>query len=321
MTSPLDKDTFTPPAPLQTAVLFLVFNRPEPTAKVFQEIRKAKPPRLYIAADGPRAARDGEAEKVDMVRRIVEKVDWPCDVKTLFREHNAGCKYAVSSAIDWFFEQEAEGIILEDDCLPSQSFFWFCEAMLDRYRNDNRVWQISGTTFFADKITITDADYFFSRYGPIWGWASWRRAWQHYDVELQNWSNMKQPEVMASVYPSAYERVAKRNIGDALVTNQIDTWDYQWAFIKAYSSALTILAVQNQIVNIGFGSDATHTIAKPSSVPAHSFTVSAPIKHPKFVIADRFYEQNYAKKMFKKTGILFRIFGRIKALLQGVICR
>ncbi len=139
--------------PLGTAVLFVVFNRPEPTARVFEAIRKARPPRLYVAADGPRDGREGEAEKVEAVRRIATNVDWPCEVKTLLRERNFGCRNAVSSAISWFFDNEEQGIILEDDCLPSQSFFWFCENLLDRYRCDTRIWQISGTTFFADKIS------------------------------------------------------------------------------------------------------------------------------------------------------------------------
>ena len=244
-------------------------------------------------------------------------MDWPCEVKTLFRESNLGCKYAVSSAIDWFFENEAEGIILEDDCLPSQSFFWFCEILLDRYRNDNRVWQISGTTFFPDKISMVGADYIFSRYGPVWGWASWRRAWQHYDVELPNWPEMCRSEVLENVFSSPHERVTKLRIGDKLVANKIDTWDYQWGFVKNYSSALTILPVRNQVTNIGFGYDATHTTGAPGSAPTQSFEIPVPIKHPNIVVADRLYEENYAIKMFKQPGIFSRVISRAKAILRG----
>ena len=122
----MSKDSFTPPQPLNTAVLFLVFNRLDTTKQVFEAIREAKPPRLYIAADGARETKAGEAEKVTAVRDfILKNIDWECDIKTLFREENLGCKYAVSGAIDWFFDNEEMGIILEDDCLPSQSFFGF----------------------------------------------------------------------------------------------------------------------------------------------------------------------------------------------------
>ncbi len=125
--------TLTLTAPLKTAVLFLVFNRPDTTAQVFDAIRKARPPRLYVAADGPRANREGEAEKVAKVREIATAVDWPCEVRTLFRDANLGCKRAVSGALDWFFGEEEAGMVLEDDCLPHPDFFRFCDALLERY--------------------------------------------------------------------------------------------------------------------------------------------------------------------------------------------
>ena len=160
---------FVPPHPLNTAVLFLIFNRLDTTKQVFEAIRQAKPPRLYIAADGARSSREGEAEKVQAVREyIIQNIDWECEVKTLFREQNLGCKYAVSGAIDWFFENEEMGIILEDDCLPSQSFFWFCEELLERYKDDMRVWHIGGSNF-QNGIKRGDGDYYFSKYNTFFG--------------------------------------------------------------------------------------------------------------------------------------------------------
>ena len=173
----------TPYHQLNTAVLFLVFNRPETTARVFDAIRKARPPRLYVAADGPRTNRPGEAERVEKVRQIATAVDWPCEVNTLFRKDNIGCKRAVSGAITWFFEKEEEGIILEDDTLPSQSFFWFCQELLEIYRDDERIFIISGYNK-QDEWNAEKVDYFFSYFGGIWGWASWRRAWKHFDIEM-----------------------------------------------------------------------------------------------------------------------------------------
>jgi len=302
---------FTPPGPLNTAVLFLVFNRPDVTAQVFEAIRQAKPPRLYVAADGPRTDRPGEADRCEEVRRISTRVDWPCEVKTLFRETNLGCKLGVSEGINWFFENEEEGIILEDDCLPAQSFFWFCEELLQRYRNDTRVWQISGTVFFKDSITPGDADYFFSRYGPIWGWASWRRAWQYYDPDLKNWPEMSLADVMDNVYPHKGEISAKFNLGKRLAIGELDTWDYQWGFAKNYNNALTIIPKRNQIINIGFGAEATHTFSVDKKAPTTLEQIPRPIRHPNFMIPDRKYDLAYARANFAKRNFALRVFSRL----------
>ncbi len=150
---------FTPPYPLRMPILFLVYKRPDTTRQVFEAIRKARPPRLYVAADGPKPDVPGEAEKVRQVRDIVlEGVDWDCEVKTLFRDKNLGCKYGVSGGINWFFDHEEMGIILEDDTLPSQSFFWFCEELLERYREDERVMCISAQHFHGDAHKVQDID-------------------------------------------------------------------------------------------------------------------------------------------------------------------
>ncbi|MCS7029805.1 MAG: nucleotide-diphospho-sugar transferase, partial [Bacteroidia bacterium] len=180
-----------PPYPLTTAVLFLVFKRLDTTKKVFEVIRKAKPPRLYIAADGPRDWVEGEAEKVKMVREyLMNNIDWDCEVKTLFRDKNLGCGRAVSEAITWFFEHEEMGIILEDDTVPSLSFFWFCEELLKKYKDDKRIGMISGNNF-QDGIKRGDGDYYFSIYNHIWGWATWRDRWEGYDFELDSFKDDK----------------------------------------------------------------------------------------------------------------------------------
>lgn len=170
-----------------TPVLFLVFNRPHTTQQVFETIRKAQPPRLYIASDGAR--NNQEREKVQAVRSsVIDNIDWPCEVQTLFRDEPLGCTYAVSTAINWFFDNEEQGIILEDDCLPNPSFFLFCQDMLNLYKNDMRVGSVSANNFQGG-ITRGDADYYFSIYSHIWGWASWSNRWKMYDVELNNIHN------------------------------------------------------------------------------------------------------------------------------------
>src|SRR5262249_47548369 len=171
-------------------VLFLVFNRPETTARVMEAIRAAGPERLYVAADGPRDSKTGEAEHCAEVRQLAMNVDWPCDVRTLFRDRNLGCRRAVSSAITWFFEQEPEGIILEDDCLPSFDFFPYCAELLERYRDDERVMAICGSAY-ADVSSDYPHSYYFSYYADMWGWATWRRAWLHYDNRMDRWPVFK----------------------------------------------------------------------------------------------------------------------------------
>ena len=243
---------------MKTAVLFLVFNRPDTTAKVFDAIRTARPPRLYIACDGARPGRIEEAEKVASVREISTNVDWPCEVRTLFRDKNLGCKYAVSSAISWFFGLEEEGVILEDDCLPSQSFFSFCEEMLCRYRDEQRVMAVTGTNITC-KMHF-DGDYFFSRYALMWGWASWASAWEAYDLELDHWPKNKQIRhlKMLGVVKLA-ECIAWKQILTRTKAKLVDTWDYQWIYSCWLRGGLTIAPAKNLITNIGYSSDATHT--------------------------------------------------------------
>lgn len=175
---------------LSTPVLFVVFNRPETTSRVFNSIRNARPARLYVAADGPRAMREGEAQRCVEVRRIASAVDWPCEVRTLFRDENIGCRRSVSGAISWFFEHEPEGIILEDDCLPDASFFSYCATLLERYRIEPRVMAITGNNF-QPSMEGYSASYYYSIYNHVWGWASWRRAWALYDADMGQFTPAK----------------------------------------------------------------------------------------------------------------------------------
>jgi hypothetical protein len=171
-------------------VLFLIFNRPEMTTRVMDAIRGARPQRLYVAADGPRGRPD-EVEQCDKARQIATAADWPCQVYTLFRNENLGCRRAVSSGIDWFFEHEEEGIILEDDCVPSADFFRFCSELLARFKSEKRVMAICGSCYTKSTFDMPES-YYFSYYPDMWGWATWRRAWRLYDRDLSRWPEFKQ---------------------------------------------------------------------------------------------------------------------------------
>lgn len=292
---------------LKTAVLFLVFNRLDVTKKVFNAIREAKPPRLYIAADGARSSKAGEAEKTTAVRDfILKSIDWECEVKTLFREVNLGCKYAVSGAIDWFFDQEEMGIILEDDCLPSQSFFWFCEELLERYKDDRRIMMVSG----YNKVQNHNLEhsYFFSNIGGIWGWASWSRAWAYYEVDPVRLQELYQHDFYKLGFLLGHSIYKKRKEHFSSLLKGLDTWDYQWSFARHFNSGLSCVATRSLVANIGFGKDATHT--KNGYDEVTNSEIVFPLSDNKVVIADRGYD----KKIHAKIGMLHKV----KILIKGV---
>jgi hypothetical protein len=278
-------ENFTPPGPLNTAVLFLVFNRPDTTSRVFEAIRQAKPPRLYVAADGARAGRIGEAELVAQVREIATAVDWPCEVKTLFRDQNLGCKYAVSGAITWFFDHEEWGIILEDDCLPHPDFFGFCQDLLKRYEVDDRISAITGNNFQNEK-KHGNASYYFSKYVHIWGWATWRRVWRHYQVDLEFWPDWRASVDWADKNKDKVERQYWEKMFDRTYAGRIDTWDYQWTACVWKMGGLTATPKVNLVSNIGFGKDATHTTSTKSDHSELPTKALGNITHPECVKID-----------------------------------
>ncbi|MBZ4219278.1 MAG: hypothetical protein LAC69_03705 [Chlorobium sp.] len=245
---------------MESPILFLVFNRPDTTIKVFEAIRAAKPPRLYIAADGPRINYEGEAERCQEVRKIATAVDWLCEVKILFRNENLGCKLGVSGGINWFFENEEEGIILEDDVLPIPSFFPYCDELLERYRNDDRVGVISGCNLIAKRLAPKES-YFFSHYNHVWGWASWRRAWQRYDIAMSTWPEWRDYGGLTSLSNgNTLFETYWAGIFEKTFRGGIDTWDYQWVFTCWYYGMITALPAHNQTNNLGFGHpNAVHT--------------------------------------------------------------
>jgi len=305
---------FTPPQSLNTAVLFLVFNRLDTTKQVFEAIRQAKPPRLYVAADGARANKEGEAEKAQAVRDyIMQNIDWECEVKTLFRDQNLGCKYAVSGAITWFFENEEQGIILEDDCLPSQSFFWFCEELLNRFKDDLRVWHISGNNFHFGWQRDKDYSYYFSYYGSIWGWASWRNRWSAYSVDMNGYEEIKAKNYLNDLFGNQKEADFRYSNFDQ-IRNGLDTWDFQWAYTRFVNSGLSIVPSVNLVKNLGFGEDATHTFSSNDRRANMSFNeLETKLKHPIFIIRDKVSDDKYFK------NFVYSNFTALKSKLKRVI--
>jgi len=303
---------------MHTPVLFLVFNRPYTTAQGFEAIREARPPRLYVAADGPRKDRPGEKERCEQVRGIATAVDWPCELKTLFRDDNLGCGIAVSTAIDWFFENEPEGIILEDDCLPHHSFFPFSEELLERYREEDRVMVISGD-YFHGQAYEPEHSYFFSRFPHCWGWASWRRAWQSYDHAMAQWPGLRESEWLIRVGGGHRDFWAYwTQVFDATHAGDIDTWDYQWTFSCWTQNGLTILPSKNLVKNSGFGEGATHAPDDGgwiAQLPLEK--MEFPLVHPENILRDKVADRWMDLHVFRTRAFMYRqTLRRIPGVVQ-----
>lgn len=302
--------------PLDTPVLFLVFNRPDLTERVFARIRECRPTRLFVAADGPRPGKAGEAEQCALTRAATENIDWPCEVKRLYREENLGCKVAVSGGISWFFENVEEGIILEDDCLPDPLFFDFCAELLERYRTTDEVMQIGGTNFQGGR-RAGDGSYYFTRYPHIWGWATWRRVWQGYDPEMERWPAEK-PAVMARPLTRRARKMVSGTF-DEVKAGRIDTWDYQLVFQLLAAGGLAINPECNLVENIGFDERATHTKGGESpaiiSVPPAGIF---PLRHPGLRVPhDAADLRTEIQVLAPRRPLLARLAGRIGRILKG----
>lgn len=231
------------------AILFIVFNRLDTAREVMQAIARQRPSRLYIAGDGPRAARPDEHRITREVRdAITAMVDWPCDVRTLFQDRNLGCRHGVTAAIDWFFANEEEGIILEDDVVPCPDFFRFCAEMLARYRDDPKVMMVSGTNPLGARVA--SSRYLFSSLGSIWGWATWRTAWERYDGDMREWGDATFSRTLRQRHGRATARYLQHTY-DLHCKHSIDTWDTQWSYTIQRDNGVSVLSEANLVRNIG----------------------------------------------------------------------
>lgn len=299
---------------MKTPVVLLIFNRPDNTQKVFERIRQARPPQLLVVADGARSDRLGEADKCRAARAIIDTVDWDCEVLTDYSEVNLGCQRRVASGLNWAFEQVAEAIILEDDCVPDPSFFPFCERLLDYYRHDNRIAVITGQNVQLGR-TRTDYSYYFSRYNHCWGWASWRRAWQDFDFDMKLWTTVRKAGWLEDILQDAGAVKYWDYLFQSVYEGRINSWAIRWTFSCWMQNYLSIIANHNLISNIGFDSESTHTSKKNQFSNLPTEPIEFPLRHPPFIIrdgrADRFTQRTLyatnplanAKRAIKKILI------------------
>lgn len=300
---------------LQTPpILFIVFNRLETVKRTLEAIRKASPKQIFISADGPRSSCLGEDKICETVRNyIIEHIDWECDVKIRFLEKNLGCKIAVSSAIDWFFSEVEEGIILEDDCLPGEDFFRYAATALTFYRNDPTIMHINGNTLKNCVPDKNECAYFY-RYAHVWGWASWRRAWKLYDANLKNFN----PQKTYEIFPNDKQQAQRWNEILSNVINEkpgFNTWDFQWTYTIMINKAWCVSPIRNLISNIG-EEQSTHDMGNVAQLlNTETFPMPDNLIFPtqrEHELLD--IEKETYLRFYKKRSILFRIFSKISKI-------
>ncbi|MFN0109499.1 MAG: glycosyltransferase family 2 protein [Blastocatellia bacterium] len=282
---------------MKTPVALIIFNRPTNTARVLEAISIAKPEKLLIVADGPRADHPEDKEKCEAARAVIQKIDWDCEVLANFSDKNLGCGLRPATGISWVFDQVEEAIILEDDCLPHPSFFPFCEELLERYRDDERVMMIGGVNFL-NELKSPIQSYHFSRLGSSWGWASWRRAWRHYDYRMKLWPMAVEAKILEQMFPDPVHcRYWQEKFQQVFDSSADDIWDYQWLLACWMNSGFRVFPESNLVSNIGFGDDATHTFGESSFANMPTNGIEFPLKHPPFVFhcaeTDNLIQENF----------------------------
>ncbi len=294
----------------KTPILLTIFNRPDLSARLWTEIKKIKPSILYIAADGPRIGNENDQRLCAEARKVVtQNIDWDCDLQLLFREENLGCGKAISSAITWFFEHVSEGIILEDDCLPHPDFFPFCSELLERYRDENKVFMISGNGVPGNYGQTIKSDYIFTAVPSAWGWATWRRSWENYDFQLNDLEAFKaQKDINQIFFKKSYQNYWL-NYFNEIKYDGLNNWDYQLAFTAFKNKGLCVRPKFDLISNLG---TQISNGAVKSEVPADGLKIN---DYPDEVVADKQADDiimhlllsptHKLKNILKKLGLFY----------------
>lgn len=309
-----------------TPVLLIFFNRPDTFEKVFEKVREAKPKTLILAQDGPR--NDKDIEGINACRQIAESVDWECEIIRDYSEINLGCGARPQSAITGALEKFEQVIILEDDCIPSNSFFQYCDELLEKYKDDERICYISGLNHF-EEWDCGGNDYFFTKTGAIWGWATWRRTWsKYYDYYVKSVSDEYARRLLKGAITNNYAYSIRINswkkANASLATGEkLSYWDVQWGFVKYSQNMLVIVPKKNLIHNIGVGTGSTHaqnikrtTFVKYKNfvfIPTHQ--LDFPLNHPDYCICDTQYD-NLVYKCIGGNNFIRKLKKIIKFVLR-----
>jgi len=287
---------------LTVPVLLLLYNRPDYTRKSIACLSSVAPSSLYIACDGPKNGNSKDMKLCNEVKTVVQNIPWKCTVRRLYRHSHSGSKFGLSESIKWFFSHVSKGIILEDDCMPNVSFFWFCKELLEKYKNNKKIMHISGTNFQRKRI-YGNASYYFSRFPQVWGWASWRRAWRQYDIDMRDYTDSKNYTIVKKIFHNhGIERYFEK-IFESVRAGKVEAWDYQWFYHIWKNNGICITPQTNMITNIGFDHRATHTTytTSVSYVPTKEINV---IVHPKRLSVCRDADERLFLNIYKPTPIM-----------------
>jgi hypothetical protein len=309
---------------LDTPILFLIFNRPDFTEQAFSQIQKVQPKQLFIAADGPRDNKPGEKDLCEAARNIVmHNIVWPCEIKTMFREKNAGCSIATVEAMTWFFNNVERGIMIEDDCLASPSFFRLCDELLEHYKNDERIIAINGVNYLFEHDT--NSSYFFSVLGASWGLATWKRAWEKFDYSINAWRNKDvKRKIRKFINDDNLFKYYAKIFDWHLKDTGNGVWDYRWLFCRLYNQGLTVLPAINQIKNIGFGPGATHTLDADSKMAKlETRELAFPLRlnnhiAPDYTFDSRIYAEIIKPTLGPRISLVRKILRRLKRIWNRV---
>lgn len=299
---------------LTTPVALFIFNRPDTTERVFEAIRQAQPQQLLVVADGPRPHRPADASGCEATRAIIARVDWDCEVKTNYSQTNLGCKRRIASGLEWVFQQAEEAIVLEDDCLPAHSFFSYCQVLLERYRDDERIFLISGDNLLGKQSRQTDS-YYFSKYPLIWGWASWRRAFAHYDVDMKSWPAFRRSGRLRALCDNRGEHRYWTSRFNQVHSGAIDTWDYQMVYACWSRGLLAITPEKNLVSNIGFSGAATHIALDDDALSNLPVSDIWEVVHPARVERDSAADSYLFKHIYQ--GRLRRVWQHLRRGYEG----
>lgn len=302
---------------LKTPVAFIIFNRPKCTRRVFNRIREARPEKLYLIADAPRAHKTGEAATCAETRRLVEEmIDWPCEVHKNYATENMGCGKRIPSGLDWVFDREEEAIIMEDDILADRSFFHFCTSMLERYRDDETIMQIGGYNRFNYKPA--SCSYFYSRFCDIWGWATWRSEWEKFKaIDQAEWERIKRENLLVPKCTSAKETEMRTFVLDDIFSGKLSAWGMRWELTKLMNHGLGVVPSKNLVKNIGFGMDASHTVNpfnRNQLMRLHR--LEPPYAPPAAKAPDAEYEARFLAAMFPNVHL-----EKLRTLLLRILFR
>lgn len=305
---------------IQAPILFITFNRPGTTQIVFNALKKVKPAKLYVFNDGPRLGNDSDKEARNEISRILNQVDWDCELKVNLCENNLGCGIGVSTAISWAFNNEDRLIVLEDDTVPAVPFYNYCSELLEKYKDDSRICMISGNNY-TEEHNGSDNSYFFSKYGHIWGWATWKRVWDKFDLEMKDWPFFKDSNQLQNIFSRKREQRYFNDYFKRIYDKKcVNAWGPQWFYCRIKNYGFSIVPRNNLVTNIGVKGVHTGKETKAHFKPINEHYII--VKEPKFILCNEYYDKYHFKQIISKKGsLIYKIIRKSRKIVNSILER